>query len=186
MAQYIYSRVSTDDQSTDSQTHALLARYPYARVVSETASGAKSRPMLAALLEQLEPGDELIVFGLDRLGRRTAEVLNLLEALEKRGVNFISQREGVDFRTPVGKLVLSILAAVATMEREMLRERTKAGLASAKAQGRVGGRPQRIPAEDLEGALAMVAAGASVRQAAREFGISHSRIRYEQKKRATL
>jgi DNA invertase Pin-like site-specific DNA recombinase len=139
--------------------------------------------MLKALVEQLREGDELIVFGLDRLGRRTAEVLTLLEALERRGVNFISQREGVDFRTPVGKLVLSILAAVATMEREMLRERTRAGLASAKAKGRVGGRPQTVPMEDLDKALAMVAQGASLRKAAEEFGISHSRIRYEREKR---
>jgi DNA invertase Pin-like site-specific DNA recombinase len=78
------------------------------------------------------------VFGLDRLGRRTTEVLTLLENLEKRGVNSISQREGVGFRAAVGKLDLSILAALATMEREMLRERTRAGLASAKAKGRAG------------------------------------------------
>jgi DNA invertase Pin-like site-specific DNA recombinase len=113
-------------------------------------------------------------------------VLTLLEALEKRGVNFISQREGVDFRTPVGKLVLSILAAVATMEREMLRERTRAGLASAKAKGRVGGRPQTVPSEDLDKALVMVAQGASLRKAGDEFGISHSRIRYEQQKRSRV
>jgi DNA invertase Pin-like site-specific DNA recombinase len=142
--------------------------------------------MLKALIEQLQEGDELIVFSLDRLGRRTAEVLTLLEDLDRRGVNFISQREGVDFRTPVGKLVLSILAAVAAMEREMLRERTKAGLAAAKAKGRVGGRPQMIPSEDLDKALAMVAAGASLRDAAKEFGISHSRIRYERLKRQRL
>lgn len=184
MPQYIYSRVSTQGQSTDSQTLSLATKYPNAQVISEIASGAKNRPMLKALVDQLKAGDELIVFGLDRLGRRTAEVLTLLETLEKRGVNFISQREGVDFRTAVGKLVLSILAAVAAMERDMLVERTKAGLASAKAQGRVGGRPSTISEQDLNGALAMVASGASLRTAAREFGISHSRVRYEQQKRA--
>jgi DNA invertase Pin-like site-specific DNA recombinase len=139
--------------------------------------------MLRALVDQLQPGDELIVFGLDRLGRRTAEVLTLLEILEKRGVNFVSQREGVDFRTPAGRLVRSILVAVAEMEREMLVERTKAGLASARAQGRVGGRRSSIPKQDIDGALAMVSAGSSVRKAAREFGISHTRILNEQKRR---
>lgn len=182
MAQYIYSRVSTAGQTTDPQTLALSARYPDAQVVSEIASGAKARPILKALMEQLKAGDELIVIGLDRLGRRTAEVLNLLENLEMRGINFISLREGVDFRTAVGKLVLSILAAVASMEREMLRERTKAGLAAAKSQGRLGGRPPTIPSKDLQGALAMVAAGSSLRKAAREFGFSHSRLRLELQK----
>ena len=185
MPQYIYSRVSTPGQTTDPQTLALTARYPDAQVVSEIASGAKARPMLKALIDQLRPGDELIVVGLDRLGRRTAEVLTLLETLEKRGINFISLREGVDFRTAVGKLVLSILAAVASMEREMLRERTRAGLAAAKAKGRVGGRPATIPLEALDGALARVSEGVSLREAAAEFGISHTRIRYEQRKRAT-
>lgn len=185
MTSYIYSRVSTAGQTTDPQVLTLTTRYPDAKPVSEVASGAKknNRPMLKALVEQLGPGDELIVVSLDRLGRRTSEVLALLENLDKRGVNFVSIREGVDFRTPVGKLVLSILAAVAAMERDMLVERTKAGLASAKAQGRVGGRPSTIPEQDLDGALAMVASGASLRTAAKEFGISHSRIRYEQQKR---
>ena len=182
MAQYIYSRVSTAGQTTDPQTLALCSRYPDAQVVSEVASGAKHRPMLKALLEQLQPDDELIVFSLDRLGRRTAEVLALLESLEKRGVNFISQREGVDYRTPVGKLVLSVLASVAEMERAMMSERTRAGLASARAKGRVGGRRQTIPTQDLEEALAMVADGASLRAAARKFGISHTHVRYEMEK----
>lgn len=183
MAQYIYGRVSTAGQATDAQSFDLLKKYPEAQFVSEVASGTKKRPILAALVAQLQPGDELIVFGLDRLGRRTAEVLTMLDGLEKRGVNVISQREGVDFRTPAGKLVRSILVAVAEMEREMIVERTKAGLAVARAKGRIGGRPATIPKQDLDGALALIASGTSMRRAAKEFGISYSRVRYEQQKR---
>lgn len=185
MARYIYGRVSTEGQTVDAQAFELIKKYPDAQLVSEIASGAKKRPILEALIAQLQPGDELIVFGLDRLGRRTTDVLNLLDVLEKRGVNFVSQREGVDFRTPVGKLVLSILAAVAAMEREMLVERTKAGLKAAKAKGRIGGRRSSIPQLTIDSAMEMVASGVSIRKAAKKYGVSHTRLRNEQKKRAS-
>ena len=97
--EFIYSRVSTDGQSVDAQAIALSRRYPCAAMVSETASGGKVRPMLDTLVAQLKSGDTLIVAALDRLGRRAAEVLTLIEDLSERGVILISEREGIDYFT---------------------------------------------------------------------------------------
>lgn len=182
MATYIYCRVSTDMQSTDGQALALRKRFPDAQVVSEVASGAKSRPMLRALVEQLQAGDQLIVAALDRLGRRTSEVLNLIEDLERRKVVLISVREGVDYSTPVGRLVTQILISVSEMERALIAERTKAGLAAAKAQGRRGGRPASITEDQRQRILLLSGEGLSVREIARRCGIAPSsaaRIRKE-------
>jgi DNA invertase Pin-like site-specific DNA recombinase len=176
MTEYIYSRVSTDKQSTDAQLHEITSKFPGALVISETASGAKKRPMLMALLGQLKSGDTLIVYSLDRLGRSTSDVLNMLETLNQNGINFISNREGVDFRTPVGKLVLSILAAVAEMEREMIRERVKSGLAAARDQGRLIGRKKSIKDTVLEQGISLVRSGQSIRQAAEAIGMSSASL----------
>src|SRR4051812_25001893 len=113
MAQYIYSRVSTDGQTTDGQVLALTARYPEAQIVSEVASGAKHRPILRALVAQLQAGDTLVVAALDRLGRRTSEVLALIEDLDRRRIVLVSVREGVDYSTAAGRLVTQILVSVA-------------------------------------------------------------------------
>lgn len=141
---YIYSRVSTDGQTTDNQITNLKAKFPGASVVSETASGAKSRPKLEHLITALKQGDTLIVAALDRLGRRTSEVLVLIERLQERGINLISDREGIDYSTAVGRLVTQILVSVAEMERAMISERTKAALKAKRAIGIVGGRPSKV------------------------------------------
>lgn len=175
MAEYIYCRVSTDGQTTDPQMLALKKRYPHAHVVSEVASGAKSRPILKALQGQLQDGDVLIVAALDRLGRRTSEVLALIEDLDGRGVILKSEREGVDYSTPVGRLVTQILISVAEMERSMISERTKAGLANARAKGRQIGRPREIPSEHVREGIRLVQQdGYSIRKAAAEVGIHFS------------
>ena len=174
MADYIYSRVSTDGQSTDAQTQALAARYPRAQIVSEVASGAKARPMLKALVEQLGRGDVLIVAALDRLGRRTSEVLTLIEDLDRRGVVLVSVREGVDYSTITGRLVTQILVSVAEMERGLISERTKAGLEAARAKGRRGGRPRRTDPIAWEEAARLRAGGSSLRETAARVGISRS------------
>ena len=176
MPEYIYTRVSTDGQSTQSQLEAIRKKFPQAEVISEIASGAKNRPMLAALIEQLQEGDVVIVGALDRLGRKTTEVLHLIENLEKRGVILISLREGVDYSTPMGRLVTQILVSVAEMERAMISERTKAGLEAAKARGRIGGKKPSIPTELKEEAIQLVRNGASLRRAEAQTGISHSYI----------
>lgn len=171
MAEYIYARVSTDDQTTEGQALALRRRFPDAQVVSEVASGARSRPMLRALVAQLQPGDTLVVAALDRLGRRTSEVLQLIEDLERRGVVLVSIREGVDYSTPVGRLVTQILVSVAEMERSLIAERTRSGLAAARARGRVGGRPA-ISDEQREEITRLAAGGLTVREIARRVGVS--------------
>ena len=141
---YIYSRVSTDSQSVDPQLAELTKMFPQARVVSEIASGAKARPMLMSLVTKLTKEDRLIVSSLDRLGRQALDLLQLMEYLEAKGVVVKSIREGVDYSTPVGKMVTQIIASVAEMERNLISERTKAGLKAARQKGRVGGRPETL------------------------------------------
>lgn len=184
MADYIYSRVSTEDQTTAGQVSALIAKYPLAHIVSETASGAKARPMLTKLIAELVKGDRLIVAALDRLGRRTSEVLKLIEDLERRGVVLVSEREGVDYSTPVGRLVTQILVSVAEMERAMIAERTKAGLKAAREQGRYGGRPSSYSSEQLENALELLKSGLTSREVSVKTGISYSYLNLLRKKRA--
>ena len=147
---WIYSRVSTGLQSTDAQLSQLTALFPGAEVVSETASGAKERPLLNATIEKLEKGDVLVVYALDRLGRKASEILALLEGLQEKGIILKSIREGADFSTPVGKLVTQIMLSVAEMERNMIAERTRSGLKAARESGTRLGRP---PSEKQEKAI---------------------------------
>ncbi|MFW7381487.1 MAG: recombinase family protein [Oligoflexus sp.] len=182
--QYIYTRVSTDQQTTDCQTIDLAKKYPEAQIVSETCSGAKARPLLQELLTRLQKGDTLIVAALDRLGRRTVEVLNLIEDLDKRGVVLISAREGLDYSTPSGRMVTQMLVSVAEMERSMISERTKAGLAQAKAKGknvgghRIGsGRPKSQPSQDdLNKIRKLHSKGLSTREIGELIGYSQNKV----------
>ncbi len=176
MAEYIYSRVSTDGQSTDPQVFSLRSRFPNAEIVVETKSGVKSRPFLEALIRQLKTGDTLIVAALDRLGRKTTEILSLIEELQKREVILISVREGVDYGTPIGRLVTQILVSVAEMERNLISERTKAGLAAAREKGRQIGRKPHITDETFAKAERLIAKGMSIRKAAAAVGISTTRL----------
>lgn len=135
-----YARVSTDDQKLDLQLDAL-DQAGCARIFQDTLSGAKAdRPGLAQALDHLREGDTLIVWKLDRLGRKTTQLLLLLEDLSKRQIGFQSLQDTIDTTTPHGKLYLTLLAAFAEMERGLLIERTNAGIAAARARGRIGGR----------------------------------------------
>ena len=134
---------------------------------------AKQRPLLHTLVNQLQKDDRLIVSSLDRLGRRAIDLLQLMEMLEQKGVIVKSIREGIDYSTPVGKLVTQILASVAEMERNLISERTKAGLAAAKAKGNLGGRPEVISKELKEEAISLVLdQGISIRKSAKKAGMS--------------
>jgi DNA invertase Pin-like site-specific DNA recombinase len=136
-----YARVSTCDQHPDLQVDALKAVGCY-RVFVDTASGAlAARPALDQVLDQLRPGDTLVVWKLDRLGRSLRHLVDTIATLADRGVGFRSLQEQVDTTTPGGKLVFHIFAALAEFERDLVRERTTAGLAAARARGRTGGRP---------------------------------------------
>lgn len=172
--EYIYARVSTDTQTTDGQLTTITKAFPQASVVTETASGAKSRPILKALLGELNEGDTLIVAALDRLGRRTSEVLAIIEDLDQRGVILKSLREGVDYSTPVGRLVTQVLCSVAELERNLISERTKAGLEAAKAQGKQLGRPRGEKHARIQRGIALVQRGWSIRKAAERCDVHHT------------
>lgn len=142
--QYIYSRVSTEKQATENQLHSLTKLYPEAQIVEETVSGTKSfKPVLEGLLSRLVPGDTLIVYALDRLGRSAGPAITLMNELYKRKIKVISVREGLDYTTSSGKLIGQITLAVSENERNLISERTKAALAAKKAQGVVLGRPKQ-------------------------------------------
>jgi hypothetical protein len=136
-----YARVSTADQQAHLQVDALQRAGCY-RVFTETASGARpDRPTLEQVLDQLRPGDTLVVWKLDRLGRSLRHLVDTVTGLAERGVGFRSLQEAIDTTTPGGKLVFHVFAALAEFERDLIRERTAAGLAAARARGRHVGRP---------------------------------------------
>jgi DNA invertase Pin-like site-specific DNA recombinase len=138
-----YARVSTDDQNLDLQQDALCQ----ARVdksYEDNASGKSlDRPQLAECLRSLRKGDTLIVWRLDRLGRSVKDLVALINELRERGVEFVSLTEAIDTTTPMGSFIFHITAALAELERSIIRERTRAGLVSARARGRKGGRPKK-------------------------------------------
>lgn len=143
-----YARVSTADQDPAGQVDALN-QIGCARVFVEHASGAKTaRPKLTEALEFLVAGDTLCVWRLDRLGRSLSHLLEVAADLEERGIALRSLTEGIDTSTAGGRLVLHIFGSIAEFERELIRERTHAGLAAARARGRKGGRrPKLTPAQ---------------------------------------
>lgn len=174
--QYIYSRVSTEKQQIENQLSKLRELFPNAAIVEEVGSGIKARPELAALLSRLVQGDTLIVAALDRLGRRTSEILAIIEDLERRGVILKSIREGVDYSTICGKLVTQILCSVAEMERNLISERTRLALAAKKKAGvKLGGRPKYSP-EVIDQVRELRLQGATVREVAKITGVSASRV----------
>src|SRR6201996_8127571 len=156
-----YMRVSKADgsQVSDLQRDALLAAGGEARHLYEDAASGKrdDRPGLAACLKALRPGDTLVVWKLDRLGRDLRHLVNTVHELTSRGVGFkvlTGHGASIDTTSPRGKLVFGIFAALAEFERELIVERTKAGLAAARARGRFGGRPFKMTVPKLRLALA--------------------------------
>ena len=131
-----YARVSSGDQDVALQRDALTAAGCY-RVFVDTASGAlDARPALTEVLDQLRPEDTLVVWRLDRLGRSIRHLIDFLADLETRGIGFRSLTESIDTTSPGGRLVFHLFAALAQFERELIKERTNAGLAAARARGR--------------------------------------------------
>ncbi len=150
-----YARVSTADQNADLQADALTAA-GCVRVFTDHASGALDRrPQLDALLDYLRPGDVLVVWRLDRLGRSVRHLTDTVTALADRGVGFRSLTEGFDTTTAGGKLIFHVFAGLAEFEREIIRERTHAGLDAARARGRVGGRRPKMTPDKLATARAL-------------------------------
>ncbi|MHB8283592.1 MAG: recombinase family protein [Caulobacteraceae bacterium] len=136
-----YARVSTAEQNLDLQRDALLSA-GCERVVTDKASGAiTARPGLEKIKEQLRAGDTLVVWRLDRLGRSLRDLITWMTYLEEHGVGLLSLHEAIDTSTTSGKLTFHLFGALAEFERNLIRERTQAGLIAARARGRKGGRP---------------------------------------------
>jgi len=172
-----YARVSTTDQNPDLQQDALTAA-GCARVFTDTASGAlDKRPHLDALLDYLRPGDVLVVWRLDRLGRSVRHLTETVNTLAERGVGFRSLTEGIDTTTPAGKLVFHIFAALGEFEREIIRERTNAGLDAARARGRKGGRRPKMTPGKLDTARQLYDSKEhTMEQIAEIVGVSRARL----------
>lgn len=135
-----YARVSTEDQVTDRQLDALRA-YGVDEIFEEKITGTKrNRPELNKLLSKLRTGDTLVVYELKRLGRNTKQLLAMAEEFQANGIEFVSLTEQLDTTTPMGRFVFTTWCALAQLDRDIISENTKSGLAAAKARGRVGGR----------------------------------------------
>ena len=141
-----YARVSTQDQNLDLQTDELT-KLGCQKIYQEKVSSGKERPQLMKMIENLREGDSVMVWKLDRLARSLKELINLVEILRVKKVNFTSVKDSIDTSTVQGRLLLNIFGSLAEFERDTIRERTKAGLSAAKARGRMGGKKKGLSPE---------------------------------------
>lgn len=170
-----YARVSKNDQSLDVQV-GKLERAGCDEIFREKISGANDdRPQLKALLGKLRKGDVVCVVRLDRFGRRMVKLIELMEAFRSQGIAFVALENNIDTTTPMGRILFSMCAAFSEMERELLRERVKAGLDFAREKGRIGGRPKALtPAKEIILRGLYRAGDLSVQQMCDVVGISRS------------
>ena len=148
-----YARVSTADQQLHLQLDALQ-QYGCTEIRHEKVSSVKERPALQQLLAQMRAGDTLVVWKLDRLGRSLKDLVTLVAGFQQQGVHFISLQDHLDTTTAQGRLMFNLFASLAEFERDIIRERTRAGLTAARARGRQGGRPKGLSKEALSKAQA--------------------------------
>lgn len=172
-----YARASTDDQTLDLQRDALK-KAKCRQIYEEHASGKNtSRPQLEACLKSVREGDTLIVWRLDRLGRSLADLIRLTQELQARGIGFASLTEKIDTQSPTGRLIFHVFGALAEFERNLIRERTMAGLKAARARGRKGGRPRKLSAKDLKTVKALLKSGdIPVSTVAEQFRVARSTL----------
>ena len=180
---FAYCRVSTTDQTTDNQVQEIAASgfvVNGPRIVAETVSGsvaAMERKGFLALLNKLETGDVLVVTKLDRLGRNAMDVRSTVDQLAALGVRVhCLALGGADLTSPAGKMTMGVIAAVAEFERDLLIERTQAGLRRAKSEGKTLGRPMSLSESEIKLVEAMLSEGKPVAALAREFGTSRQSI----------
>ena len=172
-------RVSTAEQNLDLQRDALLAAgIAPERIYDDTCSGTvTNRPGLARALDVAREGDALVIWKLDRIGRSLRHVVELVDVLQKRGVGLKVLTGGIDTTSSTGRLVFGIFATLAEFERDLILERTMAGLAAARARGRAGGRPRLMTRAKLRTAMAMMAdRGNAATDVAEQLGISVSTL----------
>ena len=172
-----YARVSSADQNLDLQLDALN-RAGCERVFTDQAGGARdNRPGLAQALSHLRPGDRLVVWKLDRLGRTVRQLVSFAENLKTQGVGFGSLTDGIDTSTPAGRFFFHMMAALAEMERDLIRERTNAGLVAARARGRRGGRHPKLTQHQLAHARRLLAdPNVTVTEVAASFNVARSTL----------
>jgi DNA invertase Pin-like site-specific DNA recombinase len=171
-----YARVSTPDQKLSLQ-HDALERAGCERVFDDLASGTRTdRPGLAEALAYLRAGDTLVVWKLDRLGRSMSHLIDKIGELASRGIGFRSLTENIDTTTPGGMLVFNIFGSLAQFERDLIRERTQAGLRAARERGSKGGRRPVVTPDKLRKARAHIAAGLTVREAAARLKIGKTAL----------
>lgn len=173
-----YARVSKgEDQSTAAQRR-LLREAGAEKIYEEAASGGRwDRPKLARLLDQLRPGDVVLVWKLDRLSRSLKDLLHLLERIEAAGAGFRSLTENIDTTTAAGRMLMQMLGSFAEYERAMVKERTAAGLAAARAEGRIGGRRPKLTLQQRADIVDNVLSGRkTAAQMARLYGISQPTV----------
>ena len=171
-----YVRVSTNDQNTALQRDAL-ERSGCELIFEDKMSGRTAeRPGLKKLLKRLSPEDTLVVWKLDRLGRSMRNLVILVEELKQRSVNFRSLTDSIDTSTPMGRFFFHVMGALAEMERELIVERTRAGLAAARAKGRVGGRRPKLTTEQWAQIGRLLEAGESRQHIALIFDVGVSTI----------
>ena len=184
MATFGYGRVSTGTQTTDNQRleleqagHQIEQDFWFADEGISGKVAAAQRPAFKAMLGQIRKGETLVVSKLDRLGRDAIDVLQTVRLLGERGIKVVVLQLGnTDLTAPAGKLLLSMLAAVAEMERDLLVERTQAGLARARAEGKRLGRPSKTTPGQRTEILHRLRAGESVSALARVYGVSRASI----------
>lgn len=167
-----YARVSTQDQSLDLQTEALT-RAGCEKIYEDKISGVRvERPGLTRALEMLREGDTLVVWKLDRLGRSVKQLVDMVGELHKREIQFKSLTDAIDTGTPAGRFFFHVMASLAEMERELIIERTRAGLDAAKQLGRKGGRKPKMTSSKIESAKKLLASGIPPRDVAKDLGVS--------------
>ncbi|TBE73855.1 recombinase family protein [Rhizobium leguminosarum] len=178
MAKIGYARVSTEDQNLDLQISALEAA-GCDRVYKEKVSAGdlRTRQSLEAALAALQPGDQLCVWKLDRLGRSVAHLVSLADDLRRKRVDLVSLTEGIDTKTPAGRMCMTMIAAMAEMEREVISERVKAGMEAAVEQGRHVGRPPKITPDKRQAARIMLESGLRLPQIASALDLSLASVK---------
>ena len=167
-----YARVSTRDQNLELQQEALV-KAGCQKIFEDKVSGARvDRPGLAKAIEMLREDDTLVVWKLDRLGRSVKQLVNLVGELHKRGVQFQSLTDAIDTGTPSGRFFFHVMASLAEMERELIVERTRAGLEVAKQLGRKGGRKPKMTGSKIESAKKLLSSGIPPKDVAKNLGVS--------------
>lgn len=174
---YGYARVSTEEQTHALQVDALTAA-GCSEIVTETGSGytAGARPKRDTLINNLQPGDTLVIWRLDRLGRSMSEVLSIVDELNNRGVKLRSLTDGVDATTPTGRLLLGVLIAAAEYERNLIAERTRAGMKAARSRGARIGRPPALSRRGVDAVCVMTEAGRTREEISDALGVGTSTV----------